>query len=396
MKSSNRKKQSKREGFFVRASNALINPRHRLWLVLGCVLLVAAVVTMLWRRSLGALRSSGNDLRIGAILPQTGPGAVFAQYIEEGMDLAVEDINRQSRHHVQVLYEDSKNQPKEGLTVYNKLVSTENPPVVIVALSSVAKALAPLAEQSNTAQVYVAVAIPDITDGKYKFRIYPEAAGMAGVMASFSRQKLGAKTSAVVYLNDDFGRVSLEAYTREMQKAGGDVIFSESYELQQTDFRSLISKLKSVTPEPDVIYLSGYGPSYGVFIKQLKEQDVQVPLTADMTLGMPDTLQQIGSAADGAYFVDGKMSPKFVKHFSERYGKEPSSYAGYAYDVIAVLHRKTEESGSVTVDTIRRELLNVKDYEGVMGRINMKQDGNSNLQFVVKRVTGQSNVVVSE
>jgi branched-chain amino acid transport system substrate-binding protein len=142
-------------------------------------------------------------------------GAVFVGYIEEGIDLAVEEVNAAGRPRFKVLYEDSQNQPREAVAVYNKLVATENPPVVVVALSSVAKAQAPLAEQSKTTLVYVAVAIPDIADGKYRFRVYPEAYGMAGVMAKFNTERLKAKTAAILYVNDDFGRVSLDASRRE-------------------------------------------------------------------------------------------------------------------------------------------------------------------------------------
>jgi branched-chain amino acid transport system substrate-binding protein len=361
------------------------------WLTAGLIIVLTAL-TLLGLRSRSGERDQPPQtevIRIGAVLPQTGPGAVFAQYIEEGINLAVEEINAGGPPRIRMFYEDSKNQPREGVAAYNKLVSTENPPVVIVALSSVAKALAPLAAQSKTVQVYIAVALPGVTDGKYIFRVYPEASGMAGVMAKFNAERLNAKTSAVVYLNDDFGRTSLEAYQKEFEAHDGRVVFAESYELQQVDFRGLISKLKGVEPAPDVIYLNGYGPSYVTAVKQLREQNVQPQLTADMTMGLPDTLEQAGTAADGVYFVDGKQLPDFSEKFVRRYGREPSSYAGYAYDIVKLLYRTSEGHKAFTADGVREGLLKVKDYEGAMGNIAIQPDGDSNLQFVVKRVTGE-------
>jgi branched-chain amino acid transport system substrate-binding protein len=370
--------------------------RTKLWLLIGIVAAAAVGVVQGVRYWMGTRSPQGQVIRVGAILPQTGPGAVFAQYIEEGIELAVEEVNGQGHPQVEVLYEDSKNQPKEGVTVYNKLVSTDNPPVVIVALSSVAKAVAPLAAQSKTAQVYIAVAIPDITDGRYTFRVYPEALGMAGVMARFNATRLNAKSSAIIYLNDDFGRVSQDAYTKEFESLGGRIVFAESYELQQTDFRSQISKLKSVDPAPDVIYLNGYGPSYGAVVKQLREQDVSPRLTADMTMGLPSTLEQVGDAADGVYFVDGKMAQDFIERFKHRYGKEPSSYAGYAYDIIKIIHKVAKERGASTADGVSEGLRGIKDYQGAMGNVTIKQDGDSNLQFAVRRIIGQRIETVPE
>jgi branched-chain amino acid transport system substrate-binding protein len=333
-------------------------------------------------------------IKIGAILPLTGPGSIFAQYIKEGADLAAEQINKTSKVPITIIYEDSKNQPKEGVSAYNKLSISEKPPVVIVALSSVAKAVAPLAESKKIVQIYIAVAIPNITDGKYRFRIYPEAYGMAGVMARYNAIKLKAKTSAVIYINDDFGRVSLEAYTKEFEAHGGKVVFSESYELQQTDFRSLIAKLKNVRPVPDVIYLNGYGTSYGIFVKQLKESGVKSQLTADMTLGLPNTLEQVGNAAEGAYFVDGKMSPEFIDIFKQKYGKEPTSYAGYAYDIVNILVKIFKEEKKFTPEIIAQGLLKIKDYQGVMGNITIQPNGDSNLEFVVKQIKNGRPVLI--
>jgi branched-chain amino acid transport system substrate-binding protein len=333
-------------------------------------------------------------IKIGAILPLTGPGAIFAQYIKEGADLAAEQLNKTPSVPINIFYEDSKNQPKEGISAYNKLIASEKPAVVIVALSSVAKALAPLAEQKKIIQIYIAVAISNITDGKYRFRIYPEALGMAGVMARYNATKLKAKTSAVIYINDDFGRASLEAYSKEFEAHGGKVIFSDSYELQQTDFRSLITKLKNIRPAPDVIYLNGYGPSYGIFVKQLKEFGIKSQLTADMTMGLPNTLEQVGNAAEGTYFVDGKMSSEFIEIFKRKYGKEPTSYSGYAYDIVNILAKIAKEEKKFTPEIIAQGLLRIKDYNGAMGNITIQPNGDSNLEFVVKQIKNGQAVLI--
>lgn len=395
-----RSKTADRNGLGLIVDRIRTMDRKRLGLIAGIVaaaLVMIALGVRSWMKEHG---QQGSVIKIGAILPQTGPGAVFAEEIEEGINLAVSEINSNEREkpHIKILYEDSKNQPKEGITVYNKLVSTEHPPVVIVALSSVAKALRPLAEPTKTAQVYIAVALPNsadpnskenITDGRYSFRIYPEASGMAGVMARYNATTLKTQTSAVIYLNDDFGLVSLNAYKEAFEAAGGRVVFAESYELQQTDFRPLISKLKNVSPAPDLIYLSGYGPSYGAVIKQLKEQGVQSQITADMTMGLPNTIAQVGKAAEGLYFVDGKMSEGFIRDYKAAYGedKKPSSYAGYAYDIVKLLHRTAQEGqGAFNLETIRRGLTNRRDYTGAMGRIEMEPNGDSKLEFIVKYI----------
>ena len=365
------------------------------WLTLFAVIALTVFVRQTGV-SLFRNESKGNIIKIGAILPQTGPGAVFAQYIREGSELAAEEINATQTQKVRIIYEDSQNLPREAITVYNKLVATEHPPVVMVALSSVARALAPLAAESQVAQVYIAVAIPDITDGKHTFRVYPEASGMAGVMAGFTARKLKASTAAVFYVNDDFGRVSLDAYRRAFEAQGGKVVFAESYELQETNFRPQISKLKTLDPAPDVIYLSGYGPAYGVAVRQFREQEVSQQITADMTMGLPNTQEQIGSAGDNIYFVDGPVSQDFAKRFRDKYGKEPSSYAGYSYDIIHLLNHVAHTKPEFTFNSVVDGLHGVKNYPGAMGRITITPNGDSTLQFVVKKTSGGVSTVISD
>jgi branched-chain amino acid transport system substrate-binding protein len=367
--------------------------KKTIFAIIGVLAVIAAIIVGI---RLVQKPAEENVIKIGAILPLTGPGAIFAQYIKEGIELALDEINKASPLRVSIVYEDSKNQPKEGVAAYNKIVINEKPPIIIVALSSVAKALAPLAENTKTIQVYIAVAIPKITDGNYQFRVYPNAYGMAGVMAHFIATQLGAKTAAVIYINDDFGRVSLEAFKRELSNYGGKVIYADSYELQQTDFRPQITKLKNLGPAPDVIYLSGYGPSYGVIVRQLKELGVKVQLTADMTLGLPNTLEQVGNAAEGVYFVDGKMSFEFIEKFKQKYGKEPSSYAGYAYDIVNILYTIAENKGLFKTDNIRQGLHEIRDYRGAMGNISIRDNGDANLEFVVKWIKdGQPFIITS-
>ena len=366
--------------------------RKSSWFVIA--LFVVIMIPSFAVRCTSPDRGQQKAVKIGAILPLTGPGSVFAQYIKAGLDLALEEINEEEDFEFQIIYGDSKNQPKEALGVYNKLVTIEKVPVVIVALSSVAKALAPLATSTGTVQLDIAVAVPGVADvSEYVFRIYPEAHGMAGVMSRFAIDELKAKTAGVIYINDDFGRSSYEIYKEIFESLGGKVVFSESYELTQADFRSQISKLKATSP--DCIYLSGYGIAYGAIVRQLNELGVQYQLTADMTMGLPNTLEQAGKASEGAYFVDGNMSEWFSAKFSQRYNKNPTSYAGYAYDILGLLRKVLKESSNeFTADSVRDALLRTSNFPGAMGNITILPNGESNLRFVVKRIENGVPVLV--
>ena len=321
-------------------------------------------------------------IKIGAILPLTGPAASFGKYVKEGIDLALQEIGNGKLH---IIYEDSKGQPQQAVTAYQKLVNTEKVNIVIAALSSVASAISPLAEKTNTIHIYVDVVKPGVTDGKYKFRFYPEATQTAGFLALFAYDKLSAKTSAILMINDDYGQTSYSTFKQRFESLGGKVIWNESYEVNQSDFKNIILKLKNLKQKPDVIYVNGYGPAFVNAIKTLRTFISDIKIVADVALGVPENLSQIKEQAEGAYFVDAKMSPEFINLFKSHYGKLPTSDAGYAYTVIKIISEITEKYGAGT-EQIRNGLKNLRNYPSMMGNITVKEDGNTNLEFVIMQV----------
>jgi branched-chain amino acid transport system substrate-binding protein len=90
------------------------------------------------------------------------------------------------------------------------------------------------------------------------------------------------------------------------------------------------------------------------------------------------------------------MSFEFIEKFKQKYGKEPSSYAGYAYDIVNILYTIAENKGLFKTDNIRQGLHEIRDYRGAMGNISIRDNGDANLEFVVKWIKdGQPFIITS-
>lgn len=328
-------------------------------------------------------------IKIGAILPLTGPGSVFANYIKNGINLAVNEINRDStsKFNFIVVFEDSQTKAKEGVNSYKKLISKDNVDVIIVALSSVAEAIKGYSAKDKIPQIGIAVATTDYTkNNDYVFRVYPNANTMAGTMAEYNTSVLNLKQSGIIYIDDDFGRASDKAYKKKFESNGGRVIFSESYKIIQKDFKNIITKLKEQKTE--CIYLNGYGQSYPAFIKQLYSSvKYKFTLTADMTMGLPTTIKNIGNISDTIYYVDADMDTNFINKYISEYDSQPTSYSGYAYDIIFLINESLKnKEQEKTSEFIKQNLFNIKEYNGVMGKISIDETGDCNLDFNIKTI----------
>ncbi len=320
---------------------------------------------------------SSKELLVGAILPETGPGAVFAEYIKKGIELAVSENNKSKDTKIRVIYSDSKNDPKEGISVFNKMVLGDKPPIIITALSSVTRALAPLAKDNDTIIIGTAVGLPDVTaPSNYVFRVYPEAHGLAGVVAEYASKNF--KTAAVVYIDDDFGVSGAQVFQTVFEKNGGKFLHKEPYKIVQADFRNQWLKIQKLKPE--CVWVTGYGPAYSVIVRQMKELGIPSTLLADMTLGLPVTLKNVENAAEGIVYVDGVMEKDFVERYQSFYSERPTSYAGYAYDIIGMIEKATA-GGYVTTKEIRDNLAEISDYSGAMGSITILDSRDASLKF---------------
>jgi len=333
-------------------------------------------------------------IKIGAILPLTGPGAVFAEYIKKGINLAINTVNNDTMFNSKfvVIFEDSQTKPKEGVNSYKKLVN-DKVDVIIVALSSVAEAIKGYSNTDSIPQIGIAVATTEYTKGfDYIFRVYPNANTMAGEMANYNSKILKMKKSCIIYIDDDFGRSSKNAYINIFESNGGKVVLSESYKIIQKDFKDIIAKITNI--KPDCIYLNGYGQAYPSFIKQLySTAKFDFTLTADMTMGLPTTINSINEIKDTIYYVDANINSNFIEEYKNKYGKEPTSYAGYAFDIISLLKEALKNKLESNVKkNIKQNLLKIQDYNGTMGKITIDSTGDCNLKFEIKKViNGKTN-----
>jgi branched-chain amino acid transport system substrate-binding protein len=93
----------------------------------------------------GETREQSTTIEIGATLPLTGNTAYLGEFCKNAIELAVQNVNAAGGvkgRKLVVDYGDSNNDPKEGVSLFNKML-LKKPPVVISAMNGVTSALAP-------------------------------------------------------------------------------------------------------------------------------------------------------------------------------------------------------------------------------------------------------------
>lgn len=348
---------------------------------------------------LGLLGCAPKELevyKIGAILPLTGSAAGIGEYAKNGINIAISKINLNggiAGKNIEVVYGDSKNEPKEGISVFNKFVSVDKLPVIISIMSSVSATLVPFADENEVVLATTIVSAPGITDrSKWVFRDFISSDKETGKMKDLIITQLGMKEVAVFYINDEFGIGAYEVFKEQYETEGGKIIWADSFEKTAIDFRSQIVNLKNVKPKG--VYVMGYDKVLALVIKQIRELGVESEIFSFSGLSVPIVLQQAGDAAEGVYLTSTLYSTEkplflqtenFVNEYKSKFSAVPSHYAAYTYD-LTMLIVEALKNKEYTADGIRQGLLQIKDFPAVIGKISILPNGEVDFPVVVKVV----------
>lgn len=341
-------------------------------------------------------RDENDAVKIGAILPLTGSAAPYGQNAKRGIELSLSEINSQGGLNgkpLQVLYEDSKTEPKEAVAALRKLHHAQGVRFIIGDINSTGVlAMAPIAEREHIILLSPGASNPKISDaGEYVFRNWHSDALEGKVGAEYAYSKMGWKRAAVLYVNAAYGAGLAETFRSEFHKLGGKIVAYEAYPQDATDMREQISRILAAKPKG--IYLPGWPKEMSVALRQLDELGWEGPVMSAQGFDDPSILELAGSAAEGVVFsVPQEPEPgnKLVKHFNqeygERYDKEPGVCSASGYDALRIFAHAIKSTGP-DVEAVRQVLSNLRDFPGAAGPISFDEHGDLLKPFSFKRVT---------
>src|ERR671937_2044623 len=153
--------------------------------------------------------SAAGTVKVGAALSMTGAAAVYGATQKAGIQLAVDEVNQ--KHPIpgvklEAIIEDDGSTKEQGINVFQRFINRDKVSVIIgPTLSTTATAADPIAQMAKVPVLAVSNTAPTgITDiGDYIWRVsLTEKQVIPGALKK-ARQKLGFKTAAVLYGNDD-------------------------------------------------------------------------------------------------------------------------------------------------------------------------------------------------
>lgn len=347
--------------------------RRNLLIAISMVIALAAVSFQCSRNPTPA-----KEIKIGAILPLTGPLASLGEPERNALLLAVEDA-KQNGIPINLLIEDSKGSAPDGVSAMNKLIA-QGVKAVIVSTTGINRAVLPVADQ-NKILIFTQCMDPTITsESKYAFRIFPNYIEEQKLTVDYMKNK-GYRKVALYSANNAGIKPESDAFKRLAAESGLQVIFDETFEMTQNDFKNVMLKIKS--QPPDVILVLGYGQNYPPILKQLKELNINTPTVGNVAL------EQEGATQAGTENFEGVVFPSFsagqqneainqfrTRYYS-RYGKYPGGFLDYPYfyDSLMIVGKVLNSENGDTEKIINT--LNNETFKGLSGDLRFSSDGDA-------------------
>jgi branched-chain amino acid transport system substrate-binding protein len=289
-------------------------------------------------------------VKIGTILPYTGPLSVQGTDTTRGLELYLKKIGaRAGGRAIELLKEDTEAKPDVGLTKIKKLIERDKVDFVVGPVNS-AVALAvrnyvheqgvplvvPVAfTRALTAPPLVSPAIFRVIETTDQSN-YPMGAWMIK----------NTKYRKVIVMATDFvaGRHAVEAFMAGFRAAGGEIVKEIYAPLNTPDFAPYLAQV-TATPA-DAVY-AFFGGADGIrFVKQYKEYGLteRVPLTGYNVLTDDTILPAIGDPAlgiltVGAYsaVIDSPENKAFVQEYEQAYRAWPTRYSEAGWVTAALI-----------------------------------------------------------
>ena len=344
--------------------------------------------------------------KIGVMYPLSGDAAAYGIPIQKTTKYAADEINAKggvNGRKLELIYEDSKCNPKDGNAAAQKLINIDKVKVIIGGVcSGETMGAAPLANDNKVVMISPSATSPDITTkgGDFVFRLSPSDA-FAGVVASdYAFKDLNLRKAAIVSEATDYSQGLRKVFKENFEKLGGEIVADETYNPEDTDFRTQMTKVKAGAP--DVIYLVPQTPPKGVLlVKQAKEAGLKNQiLTAEVLIGR-DVIKNNAADVEGMIGIEQKFDDKAPKaapilaKYRQDAKEEPPfpAFMSAAYDVVYLIADAIEKNG-YDGEKIRDYMYAVKDYDGAVGKVTIDQNGDVVLDFSVKQAKNGELVIL--
>ncbi|MEI6553465.1 MAG: ABC transporter substrate-binding protein [bacterium] len=324
-------------------------------IVLGIVV-VLAVVFLISRNS-----ASGEKIKIGALMPQTGFGAYWGGPGVKGIELAKKDLETMyGKGNVKIVIEDSQSDNAKAVSGAQKLLSVDKVDGLYTEFSGIGSAVSPIAKSADKTLVY----------STYNQKIADDNQLSLKTFLSFNE----ACSKFAKYVNDSNKKFLIISAVGDTAPYCADglatVVGRENIKVVQglspkdTDFRTLLLQNKSFAP--DYIIPIMYEDGSYALLKQANDMGIKAGFFSDkQDLATDKNIANLpAEATNNVVYFEARINQKFVDKIKAVYpelSNDDLQAAANSYQSIMALGIGLVECGNKSAECVTGKLANKSD-----------------------------------
>jgi branched-chain amino acid transport system substrate-binding protein len=309
-------------------------------------------------------------IRLGAILPLTGPGAVIGTQQQRGIQFAVEEINARGGvlgNKIEVLFEDNQAKPDQSVLSFNKLVDLQHVPMIFTAYSGPSLAMAPLATRKKILMVNAGAQADQLaTASPYLFNTIPTIGGEIEVLSRYLTAE-GKKVGAILFENDAAGISGRDNYRKFFPADGGKIIDQEPTQFGQTDFRPALLKVADAKPDVMLVAITA---GLLQMAQQYKQLDGHYTVAGTTFFADPPTIADPSSAGFIHTQVRIEAPPEMAAAFKKKFGADMEFFVKQYYNatmmMATVLEKVLKDKKPLTGENLRQAIFDIRTFKGLI------------------------------
>ncbi len=347
----------------------------------GTALCLVAIFLILSATLLFSCAKKEETIKIGVAGPMTGDQSKMGIDIKNGTELAVKEWNQKGGvlgKKIELLVEDDQHDPKQAVSVANKLVNAGAAGIIGHFNSSASIPASSVYSRAKIPMITPASTNPQLTEQGFTnvFRICGRDDQQGLAAATFVTEVLKLKKVSVLHDKTTYGQGLADEFVKALGNRV-EVVYYNGIIQGDKDFRAVLTALKGKGAE--LLYFGGIYPEGGLIIKQARELGINIPLMSGDGVIDPKFIEIAGTASEGSYLTfspDTKNLPSakgFLSSYSSGYG-EPGPYSIYAYDAANVLLHAIDTAKSTGGPAISKAIHEMK-HTGALGGLQWDAKG---------------------
>ncbi len=346
-------------------------------------------------------------VKIAGLVELSGPGATAGTNFNNGVTLAVREINASGGLNGRPIeYTSSDTQTNPGIAKGLAQRAIDDQAYIVIGPVFSGSILVSMQETRRSE-------VPNIIGGEaaaitqqgnpFVFRTsFTQAAAMPKVVR-YIKDYLKAKSVAVLFANSDFGKGGRDAIVKDLGAAGIKVVADISTDVPQVDFSGPVLRAKQANA--DVLFVYLHEEESARALRELRKQGYDKPIVGETTLANEKVVELAGDAANGVIAHVGLTADApnatvqaFAKKYEAEFKMRPDHNAmkGYtgAWAIRAVQDKLRKFDQKAFAATLHGAQFAAKDYPGLLFDVRYDDKGDLDREsFIVKIVNGRAQVI---